>query len=795
MAFSHEVHTVPPSYVGLNATEEVHVFSVRKSNNEMDQATVEHNVGHLLDKVDKGLSKKSLQSGNELESSKNSMLCTASFEHLSLEILVKIMSSLPLRDILLLETTSKKLSNAATIHLRTRKAVDFTEGKWYGEMSPLVTDGIFSRLLKRCPEVKTVLGIHPRSIAKRQQRHTDTLSVDGITAALTFCAKLKSIGTSNIQILDAMLAINPNLEIVGGFRNRGGDFPILPKNRLSIPRGVRLSQLILTGVTVPSLPTIGTLSFLQLRWVKFTDPDPFKDFSCPMLEHFIMKNCMGDIDMGSFSPITCFPLFSALGRAAHLERLELVRVPFPGGIFRHVVEDNWRLGSFRYLTRVSLASCYDALEVDLGYLVLVSAFRLEELIIQPSLTKDAVFSALLMAHAEYPRFECLHLGYVDEFPEKGRYTEEELLEHGLSIEREQSPALSDRGMKLALQVFPRVRYLAVCNCPNLRNASLWCTPNLTCMALRDLTLSKCKNLSVEHVSQFICQLPTIEYLHIEHMFKKLDEAEEENVDKERKLVVSSQMVKSVSLHKCGIIKLSVVNCPSLCTFSCSSCKNLSQVDFLNCLLNRVSFSWCPALSMKSVVDKVCDLPANASRIVSLRPTESFDPVELERQLFSSTLDYHLCIVHDHRNSVGIVTKLSIYSWVDTVTAINSELIDNVGFQQADCTSERSDHFPWGRDIYRIHRDLSSGPVEIIMDVPWFQKLSTSKESSCLPQYFGSSKTEQLPRLKNNLPMSLCLNVLKEEISESFSAEKRLHRHILVLYLNTVDVRHVYEQGV
>ena len=49
------------------------------------------------------------------------------FEHLSLEIIVKIMSSLTLADILLLERTSKKFSNATSILLRTRKIVDFTE--------------------------------------------------------------------------------------------------------------------------------------------------------------------------------------------------------------------------------------------------------------------------------------------------------------------------------------------------------------------------------------------------------------------------------------------------------------------------------------------------------------------------------------------------------------------------------------------------------------------------------------------------------------------------------------------
>ena len=714
------------------------------------------------------------------------------FDNFSLEILVKIMSSLPLRDVLRLQTISKELCYAATIHLRTRKSVDFTEGKWYGQMSPLITDGIFSRLLKRCPEVNAVLGIHPTSITKRQQRHSNTLSVDGITSALTFCPKLKSIGTSNVQVLEAMLAINPSLEIAGGFRNRGGDFPISPLNRLSIPREVKLSQLVLTGVTMPSLPSMESLTFLQLRWVKFTDPDPFKDFSCPKLEHFIMKNCMGDLDTGSFGPLTCIPLFNALGRAAHLERLELVRVPFPGGIFRHVVEDNWRLGSFRYLTRVSLVSCYDALEVDLGYLVLVSAFRLKELIIQPSLTKDAVFSALLMAHAEYPRFECLHLGYTDDFPETGRYTEEELLEYGLSYEREQSPTLSDRGMKLALQVFPRVRYLALFNCPNLRNASLWCSPNVNCLALRDLTLSKCRNVLPEHVSQFVHQLPMIEYLHMEHMFKKLDETDE-NGDKERKLVISSQMVKSISLHNCGVIKLSVVNCPSLCTLSCTSCKDLSQVEFQNTLLNRISFSFCPVLTLKSILDEVYSLAANTSRIVSLRPTEPFDPEECERKLFSTNLDYHCCMVHDHRNSVGLVTKLSIYSWVETVTAINSELINKCGFKEANSMTARSVRFPWSRDIYRICREFSSGPVHIMTDVPWFQKLITAEETSFVPPCL--SKNEQLPRLKNNLPMKVCLDVLKEEISESFSLQKKLSRQILLVYLNTVDVKHAYVKDI
>ena len=299
----------------------------------------------------------------------------------------------------------------------------------------------------------------------------------------------------------------------------------------------------------------------------------------------------------------------------------------------------------------------------------------------------------------------------------------------------------------------------------------------------------------EHFSNFFRQLPAIEYLQIEHMFKagsSIDLSETEDVsNKEGKLVLSSQVIKSVSLQKCGVIKLSIINCPRLCSFSCTSCKELSQVEFQNCLLNRASFSWCPALRMKSLLDELYKLPVNASRMISLRPTESFDPVELERQLFSSTLDYHFCVIHDHGNPVGVVTKVSIYSWVDTITAINNELIDNLGFKPVDCTLERSHHFPWNRDIYRIQRELSSGPVEIMTDVPWLRRLSSSKES-CLSQYLSHASNRQLPRLRNNLPISVCLDVLKEDISESFSIEQRLHRHMLVLCLNAVDVKHVYD---
>ena len=47
--------------------------------------------------------------------------------------------------------------------------------------------------------------------------------------------------------------------------------------------------------------------------------------------------------------------------------------------------------------------------------------RLGELAIQPSLTKDSVFSSLAIAEMDFTVFETLHLGFVDDFPESGMF--------------------------------------------------------------------------------------------------------------------------------------------------------------------------------------------------------------------------------------------------------------------------------------------------------------------------------------------------------------------------------------
>ena len=49
-----------------------------------------------------------------------------------------------------------------------------------------------------------------------------------------------------------------------------------------------------------------------------------------------------------------------------------------------------------------------------------SLSRLEDLSLQPSLSKDSFFVSLTLAEVEFPKFETLHIGYVDAFPEFGK---------------------------------------------------------------------------------------------------------------------------------------------------------------------------------------------------------------------------------------------------------------------------------------------------------------------------------------------------------------------------------------
>lgn len=93
------------------------------------------------------------------------------------------------------------------------------------------------------------------------------------------------------------------------------------------------------GVNVPEIPCVSMLRHLYLKWVRLTKPQPFKDFLCVSLRTFVMRNCAGPTNSLKY-----VPLVTGLASARNLEQLELVRVPFLGGLIQHVVEDSWRSG-------------------------------------------------------------------------------------------------------------------------------------------------------------------------------------------------------------------------------------------------------------------------------------------------------------------------------------------------------------------------------------------------------------------------------------------------------------------
>lgn len=329
---------------------------------------------------------------------------------LSHEVLCHIFRYLPMKDIMCMECLSRKLREAVTLYLRVVKVVDLCAGHWWEYMPSGFTDSSFLLLLKKMPDLEQLYGLHPRYLERRRIRGFEAFSIPGVLEALQACPNLLGVETSHLELVEAIWNYMPQVHILGKFRNRNGAFPIPAENKLTVPINAKIQTLHLVGVNVPEIPCVSMLRHLYLKWVRLTKPQPFKDFLCVSLRTFVMRNCAGPTNSLKY-----VPLITGLASARNLEQLELVRVPFLGGLIQHVVEDSWRSGGFRNLHTIAFGACKNALEVDLGYLIITAARRLHELRIQPSLTKDGVFSALKMAELEFPQFETLHLGYVDEF--------------------------------------------------------------------------------------------------------------------------------------------------------------------------------------------------------------------------------------------------------------------------------------------------------------------------------------------------------------------------------------------
>ncbi|KAM9850230.1 F-box only protein 38 [Aulostomus maculatus] len=434
---------------------------------------------------------------------------------LSHEVLCHIFRYLPMKDIMCMECLSRKLREAVTLYLRVIKVVDLCAGRWWEYMPSGFTDSSFLLLLKKMPDLEQLYGLHPRYLERRRVRGYEAFSIPGVLEALQACPSLLGVETSHLELVEAIWNYMPQVHILGKFRNRNGAFPIPAENKLTIPITAKIQTLHLVGVNVPEIPCVSMLRHLYLKWVRLTKPQPFKDFLCVSLRTFVMRNCAGPTNSLKY-----VPLVTGLASARNLEQLELVRVPFLGGLIQHVVEDSWRSGGFRNLHTIVFGACKNALEVDLGYLVITAARRLHELRIQPSLTKDGVFSALKMAELEFPQFETLHLGYVDEFLLQCKMSHSELVKYGLADVIENPGIITDIGIKVVNEVFTNIKYLLIYNCPHLHNPHHWITDQSRWSRLVDLTLVRCHAIKLESFSQFIELLPSLEFICLDQMFRE-----------------------------------------------------------------------------------------------------------------------------------------------------------------------------------------------------------------------------------------------------------------------------------
>uniref|UniRef100_A0A673GM74 F-box domain-containing protein n=1 Tax=Sinocyclocheilus rhinocerous TaxID=307959 RepID=A0A673GM74_9TELE len=434
---------------------------------------------------------------------------------LSHEVLCHIFRYLPMQDIMCMECLSRKLREAVTLYLRVVKVVDLCASRWWEYMPSGFTDSSFLMLTKKMPDLEQLYGLHPRYLERRRVRGYEAFSIPGVLEALQACPNLIGVETSHLELVEAIWNYMPQVHILGKFRNRNGAFPIPSENKLTIPAAAKIQTLHLVGVNVPEIPCLSMLRHLYLKWVRLTKPQPFKDFLCVNLRTFVMRNCAGPTNSLKY-----VPLVTGLASARNLEQLELVRVPFLGGLIQHVVEDSWRSGGFRNLHTIVFGACKNALEVDLGYLIITAARRLHEVRIQPSLTKDGVFSALKMAELEFPQFETLHLGYVDEFLLQCNMSHAELVKYGLADVIENPGIITDIGMKAVNEVFTSIKYLVIYNCPHLHNPHNWITDHSRWSRLVDLTLMRCHAIKLESFSQFIEMLPSLEFISLDQMFRE-----------------------------------------------------------------------------------------------------------------------------------------------------------------------------------------------------------------------------------------------------------------------------------
>ncbi|XP_052092627.1 F-box only protein 38-like isoform X2 [Mytilus californianus] len=438
---------------------------------------------------------------------------------LSLEVLCNIMRYLHLRDFLKLDHLSRKLHNAVTMHLRVKKNLDFSEGELISWMSDRLSDSSLLHLFKRCLDLQYIYGFHPPYLSKRRQRGTKKLSIPGIIESLSVLTQLKGVEVSDTLVLGTLFTYFAHVEVLGTFRNRDGCFPIDDFNVLRIPENPMITSMHLIGIVIPKLPALIHLKHLQLRYVHFINPQPFKDFAVPSLKSFVMANCAGPTNVLKY-----VPLIAGLAAARSLQRMELIRVPFLGGLLHHVIHDggaSLRGHRFKNMQTMKFGACKHVIGMDIGFLAIASAESLEEMYLQPSLTKDSLFIALKTAFVQFPVFDRLYLGYTEPFQESGNWTNQDLVIEGLDSVTESPSTITDVGMKAVGECFPTLRYLELYNSPHIHKPTDWFSPDANAWdCLRELVLRRCHSIKLEEFCAFIPSLPVIEAIHLELMFRE-----------------------------------------------------------------------------------------------------------------------------------------------------------------------------------------------------------------------------------------------------------------------------------
>ncbi|KAM7538744.1 hypothetical protein Aperf_G00000058340 [Anoplocephala perfoliata] len=225
---------------------------------------------------------------------------------------------------------------------------------------------------------------------------------------------------------------------------------------------VNLTKLDLVAVPVTILPRLDNVKYLHLKWVNFSNQDPFVHFQANKLQSFVMNNCVGPRRYIRF-----IRLFVFLTRATQIMRLELVGSRFVEGLFEQLIDRHVpHIPCFRNLQRFVMTGDRNVTVSDVGLVLFCAQQSLTHVALQTFHCDNALFEALNFARVRFSRLENLILGYQD--PYLSRLSPIDI--HNLDLYESPdttSPfcSISNRGLTLALSVCPRISNLTIRHAP------------------------------------------------------------------------------------------------------------------------------------------------------------------------------------------------------------------------------------------------------------------------------------------------------------------------------------------